>query len=122
MKTDELIAKATDTMTVRRVYGEPYQENGVTLIPAASIRGGFGAGEGEGEGTDEKGSGSGEGGGGGVVARPVGAFSIDGQDVEWVPAVDVTRIAMMGQLVAIVALLVIRSVLRRNRRQAPAAG
>ncbi len=114
MKTDELIAKATDTMTVTRVYGEPYQENGVTLIPAASIKGGFGAGEGEGEGTDETGSGSGQGGGGGVAARPVGAFKIDGDNVTWVPAVDVTRVVLMGQLVGIVALLVVRSVLRRK--------
>ena len=113
MKTDELVAKATDTMTVRRVYGEPYQENGVTFIPAASIRGGFGVGEGE--GTEETGSGSGQGGGGGVAARPIGAFRIDDNSVTWVPAVDVTRVVMMGQLVGIVALLVIRSVLSRNQ-------
>lgn len=117
MKTDELIAKATDTMTVKRVYGEPHQENGVTFIPAASIRGGFGAGEGEGEGEGGEGSGSGQGGGGGVAARPVGAFRITGDSVTWVPAVDVTRVIMMSQLVGIVALFVIRSVLRRKRDQ-----
>ena len=32
MKAEEIIERATDTLTVRRVYGEPFQENGVTLI------------------------------------------------------------------------------------------
>jgi hypothetical protein len=30
---------------VRRVYGDPYERNGVTLIPAAQVAGGAGGGE-----------------------------------------------------------------------------
>jgi hypothetical protein len=35
--------------------------------------------------------------------------------VSWQPAVDVTRIVLQGQVVAIVALLVARSLLRHHR-------
>jgi len=35
--------------------------------------------------------------------------------VSWQPAVDVTRIVLQGQVVAIVALLVVRSLVRRRR-------
>ena len=35
-------------ITVRRVYGEPYEKEGVTVIPAARVQGGAGGGTGEG--------------------------------------------------------------------------
>ena len=108
---EELLARAKDTMTVSRVYGEPYQSNGVTLIPAASIKGGFGGGEGEGSEDTPAGGG----GGMGVSARPVGAYQIAGDKVTWVPAVDISRVILMGQVVAIVAMLVVRSILRRGK-------
>lgn len=110
-KIDELIADSRDAFTVKRVYGEPYQSNGVTLIPAASIRGGFGGGEGEGSEDTPAGSG----GGMGISARPVGAFQIKGDEVNWLPAVDVSRIIVMGQVVVIIAALVIRSIARKRR-------
>ena len=44
-----------------------------------------------------------------VSARPVGAYQIKGDQVTWVPAVDVSRIVIMGQIVGIIAALVIRS-------------
>lgn len=109
-RIEEIISEARDAMTVSRVYGEPYQSNGVTLIPAASVMGGLGAGEGE--GTDES---TGRGGGYGMRARPVGAYRIVGNEVTWVPAIDASRIVIMGQVVAIVALLVMRSILRRKK-------
>jgi uncharacterized spore protein YtfJ len=71
MKMDfqEAISKAQDAITVNRVFGEPYERDGVVLIPAALIRGGGGGGGGE----DATGGGSGSGGGFGLGARPVGA-------------------------------------------------
>lgn len=111
-KINEILNDAKDTMSVSRVYGEPFQSNGVTLIPAASVMGGLGSGEGEGSDTSP----AGRGGGFGVRARPVGAYQIVGNEVKWVPAVDVSRVVLMGQFVGIVALLVIRSVLRRKKR------
>lgn len=58
---------------------------------------------------------AGRGSGMGVSARPIGAYRIKGDQVAWIPAVDVSRIVVTGQVVAIVALLVLRSVLRRRK-------
>ena len=105
-KVDEMLTKARDSMTVGRVYGEPYEKNGITIIPAASVRGGGGGGEGE--GTEE----SGAGGGFGMTARPVGAYKIEGDQVEWVPAADTTRVIILAELVLLAALFVVRSIMK----------
>ncbi|MGH2951138.1 MAG: spore germination protein GerW family protein [Solirubrobacterales bacterium] len=102
MDVQETISKARDAITVKRVYGAPYERDGVTVIPAASVGGGAGGGGGEGP---EKGT-FGGGSGFGLGARPVGAYVIKNGDVRWVPAFDATRIA--GQaLVAAAALAVL---------------
>jgi len=59
---------------------------------------------------------AGSGGGFGVSARPVGVYRIRGEEVTWMPAVDATRIAVLGEVVAIVALLVLRSLFRWGGR------
>lgn len=107
---DKLLNDARDRMTVERVYGVPYEADGVVFIPAASVKGGVGGGESE--GTDA--SPSGRGGGFGVSARPIGAYQIRGEEVKWVPAVDVTRVILTGQAIAIVALLAIRSIVKKR--------
>lgn len=108
MDVPEGLKGTYDAVTVRRVYGDPIERDGVTLIPVAAVRGGFGYGGG---GTE------GGGGGSGVSARPVGMYRIEGGKLSWQPALDVTRIAMAGQIVAVVALLVLRSVLKSRRRR-----
>jgi uncharacterized spore protein YtfJ len=115
MDPNEVMHQAADALTVRRVFGEPYERNGVTVIPAAAIRGGAGGGRGEGGMPGEPPSGSGSGGGFGVTAKPAGVYIVEGGSVRWQPAVDVNRIIVGGQIVAVVLLLVLRSVLRRNR-------
>src|SRR5215218_3618541 len=115
MEPTELIAQARDTMSVKRVFGESYERNGVTVIPAASIRGGVGAGKGEGVGGSAESpsaTGSGSGGGFGLTAKPAGVYVIEGNNVRWRPAVDVNRVIVGGQIVAIVLLLVLRSIFR----------
>lgn len=107
-KVDEILAAAKDNLTAKRVYGEPYEKDGVTFVPAAAVRGGGGGGEGEGP----ESTGSGSGGGFGMMARPVGAYRIKDGEVTWVPAADTTKVILCGQLVVIVALLVLRSVLK----------
>ena len=104
----ETIRQATDAMTVRRVFGEPYERNGVTVIPAARVQGGAGGGEGEGPGGDGKGGGSGY----ALNARPTGVFVIQGDDVAWRPALDVNRAILGGQLVAIAAILLVRTIVK----------
>lgn len=101
MNVDELLSGARDVMTVKRVYGDPIERDGVMIIPAAKVAGGGGGGG------DKENNG---GGGFGVTASPAGAWIIRDGQVEWEPAVDATRIATTGMLVGIVFLLVVRSI------------
>ena len=118
MDIREIVEQARDVMTVKRVYGDPVETGGVTFIAAARVRGGGGGGEGHaGEGEQSSGEG-GSGGGFGLNARPVGAFVIRDGKVSWQPAIDVNRIILGGQVVGIVALLVIRSIIRTRRGNA----
>ncbi len=50
-----------------------------------------------------------------MTARPVGAYQIKDGEVRWVPAADTTRVIILSQLVVIVALLVVRSIMRGRR-------
>jgi hypothetical protein len=85
------------------------------VVPVARIWGGGGGGTGNDQsGGSEKGR-QGQGGGFGIVSRPLGVYVIREGTVSWQPAVDVTRIVLQGQVVAIVALLVVRSLVRRRR-------
>ncbi|HEX6580754.1 MAG TPA: spore germination protein GerW family protein [Actinomycetota bacterium] len=105
---DKTIEDAKDAITVRRVFGEPYVKNGVTLIPAARVQGGAGGGSGEGSNGEGRGGGAGF----GLSAKPVGAFVIKGDEVSWRPAVDFNRVILGAELVTLVALLVARSIVR----------
>jgi uncharacterized spore protein YtfJ len=107
----ETIERAKETMTVRRVFGDPVEKDGVTIVPAARVQGGAGGGGGEGP----EGQGSGMGSGFGVNARPVGAFVIKGEDVQWRPAIDVNKVILGAQLVAIAALLLAGAVVRARK-------
>jgi uncharacterized spore protein YtfJ len=112
MKVDELVRTAKDTATVRRVFGEPVVDGGVTVIPAATVAGGAGGGTGkDGQGQE------GEGGGWGVQARPAGAYVIKDGRVSWRPAVDVNRIvAVAGVVTALYLVLRQRTTPARRRR------
>jgi len=112
MDVQDVLSQARDAITVRRVFGEPYEKNGVTVIAVANVRGGAGGGGGESPADNAKGSG----GGFGVIARPVGMYVIRGDKVTWEPALDVTRIAIGGQLLGAIALLTIRSIVRSRRK------
>ena len=111
MKIDDVIAVAKDSMTARRVYAEPVERDGTTVIAAAAVAGGGGGGE----GTDETGK-HGTGGGFGLNAKPVGAFVITDHRVSWRPAVDVNRLVTVAGAVAIVALIVATRLRRRAAR------
>ena len=107
MDVMETISQARDAITVKRVYGDPYERDSVVVIPAAAVQGGGGGGEEDGE--------TGGGAGFGLRARPVGAYVIRGDDVRWEPAIDVSRTILVGQLIAAAALLVARSFARGRR-------
>ncbi|ASR54354.1 hypothetical protein ACT17Q_09550 [Cellulomonas sp. CW35] len=152
-----LATAANETFTVRRVFGEAYERDGVTVIPVARVWAatGLGAGDGEGGGAlptggwarrarawaargrgveewdaagqgddgpaDEDAStsgdddtdpdthggyGGGHGGGGGYGAhvKAVGVFVVDDDGVHWRPALDLNRVILGGQLVAVAAV------------------
>ena len=110
-KIDDLIEGTRDVFSASRVYGDPYEKDGVTFIPAAAIRGGGGAGEGDGGETAPTGSG----GGFGMIARPVGAYQIRDGEVTWIPAADTTRVIIMAEVVVMVGILAVRSILKKRR-------
>jgi len=92
-------------MTARAVYGEPVVRGAVTVIPAARLRGGAGGGGGRGP------DGEGQGTGFGLVADPAGAWVLTDDAVRWRPAVNVNRVKLGWQLVALAAVLVAGRVL-----------
>ena len=87
MRVNELATTVRDAITVSRVFAEPCEKEGVTVIAAATVVGGAGGGGGH----DERGQ-EGEGGGFGVLARPAGAYVVKDGRVWWRPAVDVNRL------------------------------
>lgn len=103
MDLDTLLQGHRDAITVRRIYGDPVERDGVTIVPAAAVFGGTGGGG------DEDGNG---GGGFGLIGRPTGAWVIRDGEVTWKPAIDVTRLAAIVGLVFVAAL--------RTRRRARA--
>jgi uncharacterized spore protein YtfJ len=94
MNVEELLTGARDAISVRRVFGDPIEHDGVLLVPVAKVGGGGGGGG------DSENNG---GGGFGLGARPVGAYVIKGGKVTWRPAVDPVR--MLFGIVLALALL-----------------
>ena len=122
MDVQEVLNHAREAMTVKRVFGEPYEKEGLTVIPVANVMGGAGGGGGTGVGAKPEGAseeavengaaGSGYGMGYGLRASPAGVYVVKGGEVEWKPALDMNRLTLQRAGVAIVALLVFRSIIR----------
>ncbi len=113
MDVARLAEMTSDMLTVRRVFGEPYERDGVTVIPTATVRGGAGGGGGKRgrSGGEEQ---EGDGGGFSVVAKPAGVYVMSDGKVRWVPPVDINRIVVGGQLVGMAAILLIRLIIKRR--------
>ena len=108
MDVDRTLRKARGLMQAKRVYGEPVERDGVTVIPAASIvGGGGGGGHDDGNGTSEGGMGF------GMTGSPAGAWVIRDGSAEWKPFLDVTR-ALIGAQLLTLLLLVAFWLLRRR--------
>jgi uncharacterized spore protein YtfJ len=105
MDVDTMLTGVRDAMKAQVVYGDPIERNGTLVVPAAKIRGGGGGGS----DTDQNG-----GGGFGLTAKPAGAWIIRGDEVTWQPALDMNRVILGGQIVAIVAFLALRAIFRRR--------
>ncbi len=136
MDLQNLLAKAADNLSVRRAFGPAYEKDGMLIIPVAIVAGGGGGGTARnrsGHPAGDPGSPPGEGaaaiditsqdpgrteagGGFGGLVLPSGAFVVKGDQVRWVPAVDVT-IAVLASLSLVRMLARTRARQRRHRRQ-----
>jgi uncharacterized spore protein YtfJ len=103
MDLQNVLVGAQEALTVHRVFGDPITLGDTTLVPAAVIGGGGGGGA----------SGAQGGAGFGMQGRPCGVFVVRNGEVSWKPAVDVNRIVLGGQFVAIAALLFAASLMTR---------
>jgi uncharacterized spore protein YtfJ len=129
MDVEDLLAKVSDNLSVHRAFGTAYERGGVLIIPVALVAGGGGAGTGRAHrggpasgpdpssernpavsGTAPQDSGPIETGGGfGGLVLPVGAYVVKGDQVRWIPAVDVT-------LVVLASLSLVRAFARMGTR------
>jgi uncharacterized spore protein YtfJ len=133
---ENLLAKAADNLSVRRAFGAAYEKDGMLIIPVAMVAGGGGGGTARtrrGNSAADPGSPPGEGavaheatpqdsgrtevgGGFGGLVLPSGAYVVKGDQVRWVPAVDVT-IAVLASLSLVRVLARTRTHRRRRRRR-----
>jgi uncharacterized spore protein YtfJ len=113
MAMRDLMDGMTESSTVRRVFGDPIERDGILVIPVANLRGAWGGGEAKGGAEAAKPEPPYSSGGGGAwSATPAGTYVLRNGDVTWVPAVDANRSIVLGCLTGIVAMLVARSVIR----------
>ena len=98
MTPDDLLRRAGDQLSVRRVFGEPVERDGTLVVPVAVAFGGGGGGTDQGS----------EGGGFGGLVRAIGVYSIHDGQVRFIPAIDLSALA-------VVTLLLVRTVFRVRR-------
>ena len=139
MDVENLLARVADNLSVRRAFGEAYEKNGMLIIPVAIVAGGGGGGTGHNRRGDPaagpdsppdapdapdaahdrtpQDSGRTEAGGGfGGLVLPSGAYVVNGDQVRWVPAVDVT-ITVLASLTLVRLLARTWTRRRRHRRR-----
>ena len=136
MDLKDLLAKASEHLSVSRAFGAAYEKNGSLIIPVAFVAGGGGGG-----GTDDPPAHSthphvddggdidndldddefdpvddhhraplgGSGGGFGGVVMPIGVYVVKDDEVRWVPALNMTFI--------IIAVLGLARTLSSSKRQ-----
>jgi len=106
----DTLREVVDNATVGKVFGAPIEQEGTIVVPVAKV-GGAGGGSGTGPAAAGQTNG-GTGGGLGISAKPLGVFALTGGKVTWHPAIDVNRVVLGGQAVAVTALLVARALIR----------
>ncbi|HUL74988.1 MAG TPA: hypothetical protein VLT86_17885 [Vicinamibacterales bacterium] len=105
MEPLEVLQHTQENISARRVFGEPFQADGATILPVAVVGGGGGAGN----KTDKEG-----GVGFGLGARPAGVYVIKNGEAKWRPALNVNLIIAGGQIVALAGMLALRSWLKHR--------
>ena len=100
MQIEDLLRKTRDAVDIHQVFGEPYDRDGVTIIPVARITGGGGGGTGMAHRHADTGTGMGY----GFRAEPAGVYVINGTKVSWQPAVNANKVVAGAFVVAVFAL------------------
>src|SRR5262245_14951794 len=123
---DEFLGKLADRVgahaSVKAVFGEPIERDGMIVVPVAKVRWGFGGGAGSGpvmpgdEGAAGTASGSGQGGGGGVTADPIGWLEIGPDGAEFKPITPVMPSPAFLLASAFSASMLLRALSRLLRR------
>lgn len=103
MDVQQAIGDAEQALEAHRVFGEPVRIDGGTLVPAAIVR--CRAGGAQRRGSDGAA-------GFRFTAKPAGALVLRNGKVNWLPATDVNRIILGGQLVAVTALVAFSPLVR----------
>jgi uncharacterized spore protein YtfJ len=109
-RVEDILDKARDTVSVREVYGEPYERDGVTIIPVARVMGAGGGGG----GTAPEGEGSGH--GYALKSEPVGVYVIKGDKVSFQPAVNVDKIIGGAFVVGMVGIIFTPRIIKQARK------
>lgn len=139
MDVQHLLAKASENLSVRRAFGAAYEKDGILIIPVALVAGGGGGGTGTarnrrgnsaaGPGSSSQGGTAADdatpqdsgrmdaGGGFGGLVLPSGAYVVKGDQVRWVPAVDVTSIVLAS--LSLARVLARRRTRRRRHHGRP---
>src|SRR5215831_20303278 len=103
---DELLDRIGGTVgnraQVSTVFGEPVHRDGLTVIPVAKARFGFGGGAGSGGRQGEEGSGGG--GGGGASITPIGFIEVRDGGAEFKRISTLTDVAAFVAAASIAAL------------------
>jgi uncharacterized spore protein YtfJ len=89
--------------TAKAVYADPVEHDGVTVIPVAKVRWGFGGGSGRRQGK------RGKGGGGGVQAAPLGYIEIKDGETEFKPIRDPASLIPLIAVGGLAGWVVLRS-------------
>src|SRR3954447_24814893 len=93
MDVQRLLDSTTDAFTVGRAFGPAYERGDSLIIPVAWVVGGTGGGGASGPSDTDAANESGGAGFGGIV-WPLGVYVVRGDSARWVPALDVTRLAL----------------------------
>ena len=121
MDVKDLMKRVGENLSVGRSFGSAYEKDGLLIIPVAMVAGGGGGGGGpmidesataetDPEHTTVGATNEASGAGFGGVVLPVGAYVVKDDDVRWVPAVNVT-------LIALAALAVLRMAIRSRSKR-----
>ena len=96
----------------KAVFGEPIKEDGRTVIPVAQTIIGSGAGGGD---SEEEEMGEGYGAGGGALTRPLGYIELSGERAAYVPLRQPWQDPALVLAYALLALVVLRTLVRLVR-------